>query len=155
MDDACSCTFSVNCLMTDGGSGGRGNASIGEGSDGPGIITKDATFSNALCEATSAARRLKPEVYVASACTPWPPSFEKLPTRKMRSWASEDAANVDSRVEKNEVRPVHTRSESSQRSLKIELWIIHGAKLAAEPEDDDAAVDSLALAQGKVLNVEA
>ncbi len=60
------------------------------------------TFSSALCDDTSAAKRLKPAVYLkqivtvfhcgsssftyaASAATPCPPSFEKLPTRKMRS----------------------------------------------------------------------
>jgi hypothetical protein len=37
----------------------------------------------------------------------------------MRSWASADVANVDSSVEKKDVRPVHTRSESSQRSLRM------------------------------------
>ncbi len=55
-------TFSVNCLMTEGGRGGRGKASMGEGSEGPGIITNDDTFSSALCDATNAARRLKPAV---------------------------------------------------------------------------------------------
>jgi hypothetical protein len=43
---------------------------MGEGSDGPGTMTNEATFSKALCVDTSAARRLKPEVYAASACTP-------------------------------------------------------------------------------------
>ncbi len=116
--DVKTCTFSVNCLITEGGRGGRGKASMGEGSDGPGIMTKEATFSSDLCADTRAARRLKPDVYAASACTPWPPSFEKFPTRKMRRFASAQAANVASRVEKKEARPVHTRSESSQRSLK-------------------------------------
>lgn len=50
--------------MTDDGSGGRGKASMGEGSEGPGIMTNEATFSGALCEATRAARRLKPDVYM-------------------------------------------------------------------------------------------
>ena len=117
------CTFSVNCLMTEGGRGGRGKASMGEGSDGPGIMTKEATFSSDLCADTRAARRLKPDVYAASACTPWPPSLEKFPTRKMRRFASAAAANVASRVEKKEVRPVHTRSESSQRSLRMALGL--------------------------------
>lgn len=121
------------------------------------MMTKDAVLSSALWEATRAARRLKPEVYVASACTPWPPSFEKLPTRKMRSWASAEAAKVDSRVEKKEVRPVHTRSESSQRSLGVAsvVWVRNAAVSAAEPEDDDAAVGALLLARGEVCDVEA
>ena len=39
----------------------------------------------------------------------------------MRRFAPDDTAKVDSSVEKKEVRPVHTRSESSQRSLRAGL----------------------------------